>query len=67
LSLLPVILYSVNNEKKKFIACGMYAFSDDLAESWQQLFACFTGLLDARTSPCCEIRDYSSVIPVAIR
>jgi hypothetical protein len=56
LSLLPVILYSVNNEKKKFIACGMYAFSDDLAESWQQLFACFTGLLDASSKQAIELR-----------
>jgi ABC-type phosphate/phosphonate transport system substrate-binding protein len=54
--LLPVILYSVNNEKKKFIACGMYAFSDDLAGAWQQLFACFTGLLDASGQQEIELR-----------
>lgn len=36
----------MNNGKKKFIACGMYAFNDDLVVAWQQLFACFTGLLD---------------------
>ena len=54
--MLPVILYSVNNEKKKFIACGMYAFSDDLAGAWQQLFACFTGLLDASGQQEIELR-----------
>lgn len=43
---MPVILYFMNNGKKKFIACGMYAFNDDLVVAWQQLFACFTGLLD---------------------
>lgn len=54
--MLPVILYSVNNEKKKFIACGMYAFSDDLVGAWQQLFACFTGLLDASGQLEIELR-----------
>ena len=43
---MPVILYFMNNGRKKFIACGMYAFNDDLVVAWQQLFACFTGLLD---------------------
>jgi len=56
LSLLPGILYSVNNEQKKFIACGMYAFSDDLAGAWQQLFACFTGLLDSGSKQEIELR-----------
>lgn len=46
LSLLPVILYFVNNQKKKFIACGMYAFNDDLATAWQQLFRLFFEMLD---------------------
>ena len=53
---MPVILYSVNNRNKKFIACGMYAFSDDLAGAWQQLFACFSELLDASSKQAIELR-----------
>lgn len=47
LSWLPVILYSMSNGNKKFIACGMYAFSDDLVGAWQQLFMSFFELLDS--------------------
>ncbi len=53
---MPVILYFMNNGKKKFIACGMYAFNDDLAGAWQQLFACFTGLLDDSGNQKIELR-----------
>ena len=53
---MPVILYFMNNGKKKFIACGMYAFSDDLAGAWQQLFACFTGLFDSSSKRQIELR-----------
>ena len=53
---MPVILYSVNNSSKKLIACGMYAFSDDLAEAWQQLFASFSELLDASSKQAIELR-----------
>jgi len=53
---LPVILYSVNNRNKKFIACGMYAFSDDLAGAWQQLFTSFFELLDAGSKLAIELR-----------
>ncbi len=41
-----VILYSMSNGKKTFIACGMYSFSDDLVLAWQQLFTPFIELLD---------------------
>jgi ABC-type phosphate/phosphonate transport system substrate-binding protein len=60
LSLLPVILYSVSNEKKKFIACGMYAFSDDLAGAWQQLFMSFFELLDSSSNQAIGLRFDSS-------
>ena len=53
---MPVILYSVNSEKKKFIACGMYAFNDDLAGSWQQLFTSFFELLDSGSKREIELR-----------
>lgn len=56
LSLLPVILYSVNNRSEKFIACGMYAFSDDLAGAWQRLFTCFSELLDTTGNQAIELR-----------
>lgn len=53
---MPVILCFMNNGKEKFIACGMYAFNDDLVGAWQQLFACFTGLLDASGNQKIELR-----------
>ena len=39
--------------KDKFIACGMYAFSDELRAAWQSLFSRFIEALDgpARISP----------------
>ena len=53
---MPVILCPVSNENKKFIACGMYAFSDDLADSWQQMFASFFELFDSGRTNAIELR-----------
>ncbi len=53
---MPVILCLMNSGKEKFIACGMYAFSDDLVEAWQQLFSRFTELLDASGQQEIELR-----------
>lgn len=38
----------------------MYAFSEELAEAWQQLFACFDGVLDAGGQQKIELRLDSS-------
>lgn len=45
----------MNNGKKKFIACGMYAFSDDLAGARQQLFTSFFELLDTGSKQQIEL------------
>ncbi|MBT8433021.1 MAG: PhnD/SsuA/transferrin family substrate-binding protein [Gammaproteobacteria bacterium] len=46
----------MGNVSKKFIACGMYAFSDDLAGAWRQLFEGFCELLDAGNKQAIVLR-----------
>jgi len=50
----------MKKSKGKFIACGMYAFSENLAGAWQQLFACFIGSLDAGGQQEIDLRFDSS-------
>jgi hypothetical protein len=45
----------MNNGNEKFIACGMYAFNDDLVGAWQQLFTSFFELLDAGSKQAIEL------------
>jgi ABC-type phosphate/phosphonate transport system substrate-binding protein len=45
----------MNNGNEKFIACGMYAFNDDLVGAWQQLFTSFFELLDSGSKQAIEL------------
>lgn len=54
--MLPAILCSMNNGREKIIACGMYAFSDDLEEAWRRFFTSFLELLDNSGAQETELR-----------